>query len=104
MNINHICGASVTEIILKLRNKDNLQPLFETRDSPYIDVAHRKYQTMPYRDYQVLVEEISDNKIKEIVRKTSHRMSRSTSLRTYPNRVNYVASNKGKMARKLFIF
>ena len=101
--INHIWAANFTEIVPESQNKDKfyLQPLFKARDLPHTDAVHRKYETMPYEDYQVLGKEIytvSDNRLNRIPRKKSHRISRSTSLRTYPNRVTYVASNKGKMA------
>ena len=109
MYINHIWAANLTDIVPESQNKDEfyLQPLFKARDLPHIDAVHRKYETMPHEDYQVLGKEIyiaSENRVNRILRKKSHRISRSTSLRTYPNRVTYVASSKGKMARLLFIF
>ena len=106
MYINHIWAANVTEIGREPHNKDTfyLQPIFKARDSPYVDALHRMHNKFPREDYQVLGMEISDIRMNAILRKTSHRTSRSTLLRTYPNRVTYVASNKGKMARILFIF
>ena len=106
MYINHIWAANVTEIGREPHNKDTfyLQPIFKARDSPYVDALHRTYNKFPREDYQVLGMEISDIRMNAILRKTSHRMSRSTLLRTYPNRVTYVASNKGKMDESCLSF
>ena len=106
MYINPIWAANVTEIVPESQNKDKfyLQPLIKARDSPYVDTEHRKYETIPRVDYPVFGIAISDKRINAIPRKNSYRMSRSTSLRIYPNRVTYVASNRGKMERMLFIF
>ena len=101
MYINHIWAANVTENVPESQNKDKfyLQPLFKARDSPYVDTVHRKYETVSHVVYPVYGIAISDKRINAKVRKTSHRMSRSPSVRTYLNRVTYVASNRGKMAR-----
>ena len=106
MYINHIWAANVTEIVPESQNKDEfyLQPFLKARDLPYVDKEHRTYETVSRVDYPVFGIAISDKRINVTLRKNSYRMSRSTSLRTYPNRVTYVASNKGKMARILFIF
>ena len=98
MCINHTWAANGTEIVPESQNKDTffLQTLFKARDSPYIDAPDTKYETVPHEDYPVLGNEISDNTMYTTVRETSHRISRSTSSHTYPNRVTYVASNKGK--------
>ena len=106
MYINHIWAANITEIVPESQNKDKLylQPRFKARDSPHADTVYKKYETVPHIDNPVFGIAISDKRINAILRKKSHRISRSTPLRTYPNRVTYVASNKGKIARMLFIF
>ena len=105
MYINHIWAANFTEIVSEPQNKDKFdpQPIFKARDLPHVDAVHRKNEAIRHEDYQVLGKEISDNRINSILGKTFHRMSRSTSLRTYPNRVTYVTSNRGKMVRMLFM-
>ena len=103
MYINHIWAANVTEIVPESQNKDKiyLQPLFKPRDLPHIDAVHKKYEIVPHVDNPVFGIAISDKRINAIPRKKSHRISRSTSLRTYPNRVTYVASNRGKIIQNL---
>ena len=102
--INNIWAAYPTEVEPSIsQNKHNIhfQPLPKARDLPNLDVANVTDEINHQEDYPMFGKAISDNRIRSILRKTSNRRTRSTSIRTYPNRVTYVASNRGKIIQNL---